>query len=351
MVHSPDQTAIPILVVSEYLSDKDENGIPLTSPAGHVFRKWMRQAGINLRQCEFTSVLTSGATLNQALVPDKSLGIPGIRHVRKTRNRNMYLARKHEPELNALWAQINRLRPNVILALGDLGLWATTAEVSLKNARGRITEAKSNLACAKVLPTYSPMQVMSDYPLRPILLADLSKCLRESEFPEIRRPCRFIHIEPDLNDLRDFYAEYIAPADELSVDIETKGRIITCVGFAPSPERALVVPFFREERMFQGSYWPTPQEELIAWAFVRRVLREKASFGQNFQYDMQYLWREAGIKCRRFCDDTMLLHHALQIEMQKGLGFLASVYTDELAWKFMRQTMRNDKSAKRGDLE
>jgi hypothetical protein len=32
----------------------------------------------------------------------------------------------------------------------------------------------------------------------------------------------------------------------------------------------------------------------------------------------------------------MLLHHALQPEMDKGLGFLGTVYTDELPWKFMR---------------
>ena len=34
--------------------------------------------------------------------------------------------------------------------------------------------------------------------------------------------------------------------------------------------------------------------------------------------------------------DTMLLHHSLQPEMLKGLGFLASVYADEGAWMEMR---------------
>jgi hypothetical protein len=32
----------------------------------------------------------------------------------------------------------------------------------------------------------------------------------------------------------------------------------------------------------------------------------------------------------------MLLHHALQPEVQKGLGFLGSIYTEEPAWKIMR---------------
>jgi hypothetical protein len=32
----------------------------------------------------------------------------------------------------------------------------------------------------------------------------------------------------------------------------------------------------------------------------------------------------------------MLLHHALYPEMQKGLGFLGSIYSNEPAWKLLR---------------
>ena len=134
------------------------------------------------------------------------------------------------------------------------------------------------------------------------------------------------------------------------MDIETKGRIITCIGFAPSPERVLVVPFFSETEA-DGSYWRSLEAERTAWEFVRRILQSHPSFGQNFQYDMQYLWREAAIPCPRFCDDTMLMHHALQPEMQKGLGFLASIYTDEQAWKFMHKVRSDDRNAKKGDQE
>jgi hypothetical protein len=39
---------------------------------------------------------------------------------------------------------------------------------------------------------------------------------------------------------------------------------------------------------------------------------------------------------RNYDDDTMLMHHALQPESNKGLGFLGSVYTDRSSWKTMR---------------
>jgi hypothetical protein len=39
----------------------------------------------------------------------------------------------------------------------------------------------------------------------------------------------------------------------------------------------------------------------------------------------------------------MLLHHALQPESEKGLGFLGSVYTNEASWKLMRtSTIKRD---------
>jgi hypothetical protein len=54
-------------------------------------------------------------------------------------------------------------------------------------------------------------------------------------------------------------------------------------------------------------------------------------------YDITFIYRAWGIKVIGAEDDTMLLHHALQPESLKGLGFLGSVYTDESAWKQMRK--------------
>ena len=49
---------------------------------------------------------------------------------------------------------------------------------------------------------------------------------------------------------------------------------------------------------------------------------------------------------RNYADDTMLMHHALQPESNKGLGFLGSVYTNHSSWKTMRTkvlTLNKDK--------
>jgi len=76
---------------------------------------------------------------------------------------------------------------------------------------------------------------------------------------------------------------------------------------------------------------------LTAWNYVRRWCQKPSVF-QNGLYDIHFLWRRYGISVPNAIDDTMLMHHAFQPEMEKGLGFLASIYTDEQSWKFMRKT-------------
>jgi DNA polymerase I-like protein with 3'-5' exonuclease and polymerase domains len=54
---------------------------------------------------------------------------------------------------------------------------------------------------------------------------------------------------------------------------------------------------------------------------------------QNGAYDIAFIWRTTGIKTLGAKHDTMLLHHALQPEALKGLGYLGSIYTDHGPWK------------------
>ena len=61
--------------------------------------------------------------------------------------------------------------------------------------------------------------------------------------PRLGDPLRTIYTEPLLGDLDQFYAEHILPAKRLAVDIETRGNVITCIGFAPTIDVALVLPF------------------------------------------------------------------------------------------------------------
>ena len=339
-----------LLVVGECLSNKDE-GQPFHDGNGKMFKAMLRQVGIDPRQTTFLNVFPttppSGGNV-QGFFGPKATAVP---HIRRLKNKR-YIQKQHWHHVLRIRELVAHHKPNLVLAVGEAALWALTKEPSIDNARGRVCYGNSAIPEQKVLPVYSPRTIQMEYFKRPVLLADLNKARRELEFPEICRPQHFIHVEPTIEDLEEFFTKYIVGAKELSCDIETKpGGHITCVGFAPDSSRAIVVPFFSNKSP-DGNYWPTAKKELLAWQWVQRVLHYgHAVFGQNFQYDMSQLWRYNGIDCPHWSDDTMLLHHALQPEMLKGLGFLASIYTDEPAWKFMHKKAGKDKSGKKDDNE
>ena len=83
----------------------------------------------------------------------------------------------------------------------------------------------------------------------------------------------------------------------------------------------------------------TRQTESAVWKLVASVLIDGSipKLFQNGLYDISFLWRAYGIGVRGAAHDTMLLHHSLQPESLKGLGYLGSIYTDHGPWKSERK--------------
>lgn len=338
-----------IMLVGEAWGEQEEAAqAPFVGPSGRILDMLLRMSGIRRDECYLTNVFNLRPQPKNDidnLCGPKADGIPGLPSLRQGK----YVRAEYAPELERLYREIERVRPNVVVALGASAAWALLRSSGIKKVRGAVAYTDPNVAiqmggfCPKVLPTYHPAAVMREWKLRPIVMKDLEKALRESEFPELRRLAREVWIEPTISDLLEF-DHYITNAKRLSIDIETYANQITCIGFAPSIDRALVVPFFAGSSP-SHNYWPTLHDELVAWDYVKRWCQHPCVLGQNIIYDMHFLWRSYGIAVPGQRHDTMLLHHALQPEMEKGLGFLGSVYTDEASWKIMRtesETMKRE---------
>lgn len=277
-------------------------------------------------------------------------------------SRGQYLREEFLPELDRLSCEIAAWTPNLVLALGNTACWALLQATNIGSIRGAITssdgcgtrkgfgvlanptvggassnQTSSDLQSVKVLPTYHPAGVLRAWAWRPIVVADLIKAHREAAFPEIRRPRRRVLVQPTIDEMLAWEQETyrLAPAS-IASDVETEAKQITMIGFARSPTEAMVVPFW--DRTKPGySYWPDAATERKAWDCVERLLTYDAqNIGQNYMYDLQYITK-MGIRPTRMTADTMLLHHSLFPEMQKGLAFLGSVYTNEISWKLWRK--------------
>ncbi|NJL70374.1 MAG: hypothetical protein HC888_01590 [Candidatus Competibacteraceae bacterium] len=323
-----------ILVVGEAFGAAEaEVGQPFVGPSGHMLNSFLRIAGINRDECVITNVFNfrpPGNDIETLMTKDAALAVPGW----PTYAPKTWVHRDHAMSLAELESVRRDVNPTLCLALGDTALWALTHQRGIARYRG--TPLMTHDGAHKVLPTYHPSAVLRKFTLKPVVMMDIVKAERESLTRELRRPRRFIHLNPSLDDIAEFYETHVIPAPFIAVDTETKAGQITEVGLATSADRALVIPFWSRAAR-DGNYWPSQREELAAWKWVRRILAEKPTVGQNFQYDMTYLYQTVRITCPQFIGDTMLMQHAMEPELEKGLGFLGSIYTDEPAWKFMRQ--------------
>lgn len=258
-----------------------------------------------------------------------------------------HLSARFIPELERLADELTEHNPNIVLALGNTALWALSGQVGISKIRGTTFTSTHTATGFKCLATYHPADIQRSWSDRPVAIADLMKAKRESEFPEIRRTKREVYIEPTLEEIAAFVAEHVVGCEICAVDIETAGDRITCIGFAPGIDRAIVVPFF-DSRKKNRSYWPDRKSEIVAWKIVRDVLEERSikKVFHNGQYDITFLWKVYGIKTFGGDEDTMLLSHAIQPESLKALGFLGSIFANEMAWKVMRkkdsETLKNE---------
>lgn len=295
-------------------SEELQTGVPLTGPSGRVFDALLRTANIDRSECLVTNVFDEKAEDN-----DCTEWMKDAERVRDATAR--------------LLMEIEVCQPTVVVPLGGTALWAFKGTDAITQWRGQPTYA-DRICSVKLMPTYHPAHIMRQYKLFSIAAADLAKAAAEAgKGPKIIWPTRKLYVEPTLDDLDKWFPTLVL-SDLLSVDIETGWGQITNIGFAPSQEEAINVPFV-DLRKPNKSYWPTVAVEVEAWAFVRDVLEHPVpKLGQNFgAYDAFWLLDAMHIGVRNLRHDTRLLHHALYPELEKSLAFMASSYGSQSAWK------------------
>ncbi len=336
-------------------SEEEREGEPLIGSSGKEFTSCLKQAGIPREICRLDNVFhrrppnnkfhdewcdTKKAVAEEyKLIRDKLVeSCPNYpwpsNYTWTSVGQAKYLKPQYLPALQRLKEEILRVRPNLVVTLGGVSTWALLGTSGITKLRGVVSQSSLVLG-QKVLPTWHPAYIQRVWESRLTLVVDLIKAKREMEYSEIRKPQRKIWINPTIEDIEYFRDKYILGAKLLAFDTETKQKQITCISFSPRPNIAIVIPFVDETKPDYSYY--THEDEVKAWHLVKEILLlPMPKLAQNGLYDLQYLWRPHGIAVYNYAEDTMLLHHALFIELLKDLGYLGSVYTDEAAWKIMR---------------
>lgn len=304
-----------IAFVGEAPSDEEvSKGVPFVGPAGKIFDAMMRTAGLERSEYLVTNVFDQKAPRNDVapwmIDPD------------------IYM-----PALLRLQDEIDHYKPTVVVPMGGTALWAFTGDKGIMNFRGTPIAATRVAEGIKLLPTLHPSFVQKQWKYYAVVAGDFVKAQKEAERgPSIVYPARKLHLGPSLKQVEEFF-ERAHQAPVLSVDIETGWGDITSFGVAISEDEAMSVPFL-DKRNPSNSYWLMAHQEVRAWELIRELMAtDIPKLGQNFPYDLIWLWAKKGVRVMNYRQDTRLLHHALYPELPKDLKFMAAAYSAQAAWK------------------
>jgi uracil-DNA glycosylase family 4 len=310
----PSSTPCKIAFVGD--APRDEDTImqkPMMGGAGKVFNGLLRGANIERTEHLVTNVFDTqpDGDIKDWLVEDERFAKACAR----------------------LQDEIATCQPNVIVPMGAGALWAFTRSSNIQNFRGAVVKASHIVPGAKLVPTFHPEVIQKTWKWLPMATADLVKAVREAEIgPQVVYPKVTLMVEPTLKEALEF-CKLCLKSDLLSTDIETGWGQITCIGLGPTANTAMCIPFV-DLRKPNKCYWPTLDAELQVWQAIREVMESDVpKLGQNFLYDVFWMYKRANIKIMNYRHDTRLQHHALYPELPKDLASMGANYTNLGAWK------------------
>lgn len=243
--------------------------------------------------------------------------------------------------IEQLLTDLERFRPNICVLLGNTALrrFKDDDKASVSYWRGSLFQVEK-WAKVKCMATYHPAAVLRQFSWYPVFKLDLKRAVEEGMSPdlvlpqrELVTPCSYPgSLEDYLCFLERYADDVILNKRLLAIDIEGGVNSMSCLSMAHSANQAVLVPLVG---MGGGSFWPDVSLETRVWKTLVRVLTNPSTpkVLQNSLYDNFVLCYSYGIPIRGIVDDTMVKHWEAYPELEKGLGFLCSIYTKEPNYK------------------
>jgi len=275
-------------------ADEVRTGIPFMGAAGQILNKSLIKLGLSREKVYVTNVS------NTFLAPGTSL---------------FSLARSTlEAAVNRLKSELETVKPNVVIPLGDEPLYFLCNLHGIQKWRGSILPS-TLLPGLKCVPSVHPAWIVRGmWKWEPVFThIDLARAIAESATPEINLPIRNAITGPSLNTVLDYINE-AHKHEILSVDIEVYGYSstgtgeIACIGIGFSDSEAICIPFVHAGGR---PYWDVHSEALL-WRAIAKLLQDSniKKVGQNLAFEWIYFWLH-NIFPSNMWIDTMLLHHTL----------------------------------------
>lgn len=332
-----------IMIVGEFYGEHDErSGEPFMGNSGAELNRMLHEAGILRTECYLTNVVNARPPRNDLAA------WMAVKKKDQTSSHVQWGDKWVLPivvqGLERLQREIDLIKPNVIIALGNLALYALTGAWSVLKWRGSQLSTPSGI---KVIPTFTPGSVLYQWENRAAAVLDLKRAAKERNTKEYANaPNWNFLVRPSADEAYRTLRSLCDQLDRKEVewidfDLETRAGHIACAGISWSLEDAICIPLMCVED--RNGYFALDEEAAIVFQLYRLLTHPNVKVrGQNLLYDAQYTYRHWHF-VPRVAQDTMISHHTMFAGLRKALDFQASMYCDHYVyWKDDGKTWSHD---------
>lgn len=297
-------------------AEEVRQGQPFVGPSGTILTKLLYSVNLGRQDCYITNVIKERPANN-----DPSSFI-------EFKRGGVYTTPAFDKYVQELKAELEKTSANVIIALGNIPLYALTGRQGITKLRGSIMES-TLLPGRKVIPTIHPAAALRQYIYQHFIQFDLRRVVSEAAYPEIRTPVRCYHLEPSFLDACAFLDNIKQTKRRTGCDIEVVNEEVSCISFTHGPYEAISIPFVNQ----RNNYFRLDQEAVIWWK-IASILEDPdiVKVFQNGNFDITFLFTKYGILTRNI-EDTMIAQAVMYPDLPKGLDFITSIYTKEPYYK------------------
>lgn len=342
-----------IMIIGEAPGAEEvHEGKPFVGYSGKLLRDVLSSVGIDPEKVYFTNLSKTRPPNNELRSYFDKKGIPNSELL---------------GDLAILRDEINTVNPNVIIPVGSYPLKFLTGKGAWKDGyggistyRGSILEGSAFAGGRKCVPTYHPAAATRQYSLKHIMRTDIARAKQQSEYPDIRRPRKFIVIDPRGADRDNWIGWLSGPAGTESPIVRLRKNGTTYAGESGCDSvEPLGAEGEWERATFRSSDFLTGDIEYVgskllclgltrhadvAVVFPTRGLADISDIRslllcgvplcfQNAMFDCSILEYFYEIPCLQYLKhDTMIAMHAAYTEYPKDLGFIGSLFTEQPVW-------------------
>ncbi|MFA5166696.1 MAG: DNA polymerase [Candidatus Paceibacterota bacterium] len=308
-------TRAKMYFIGEALGEVEEQyGEPFRGPAGNVYNNILATVGIIRATVRINNAFRERPPNNQVRYfykgePCKSAIKPEFIHY-----------------IEELMADIRRCKPSVIIPMGNVPLSCLLGITDITTHRGYVFSWEG----IPVLPSVHPSWIQrGNWQWATIAANDFRRAQEIAQTKNFKLPEPELIIRPTHKQVTEYLRGLISQANSgkspiVSVDIETIGASVACIGFSHKHNFGFCVPFVVDKNPY---FSESHTHEL--WLLIEKVLTHPGirTVMHNALFDSLFLARNYNIYTANLWMDTMIAQHAVYPAFPKGLWFLTSLYT------------------------